>query len=56
MGGAAHRETLSFWAALQATEVSLTLSYPERLHDRALLPSPFALTGLEPGRPADTGS
>ncbi len=53
-GEAAHRETLSFWAALQTASVSLTLSYPERIGGRSLLPSPyFDLLGLSPERPSD---
>lgn len=52
--GAAHRETLSFWATLQTASRSLTLSYPERFGTRALLPSPyFHLLGLSPERPTD---
>lgn len=53
---AAHRETLSFWAAIWTARSSLTLSYPERLGSRALLPSPyFELLGLVPKSPAAPG-
>jgi ATP-dependent helicase/DNAse subunit B len=51
---AAHRETLSFWAALQTATSSLTLSYLQRIGGRALLQSSyFDLLGLSPERPAD---
>lgn len=53
---AAHREALSFWAALRTARTSLTLSYPEQLGSKALLPSPyFELLGLVLEQPGVKG-
>lgn len=49
---AAERETLSFVAAVQTAETTLTTTYPELLENREQLPSPFfALLGTEPSAP-----
>ena len=53
---AAHRETLSFWAALQTATSHLILSYPQRIGGSATLPSPyFELLGVTPQRPTAKG-